>query len=291
MAGRGEGVGVVVAEDPALPVQHVFVEFAGLLVVTQREQVGGELAGRGEGVGVVLAEDPAAAGEGVLVERAGLLVLTQRTQVQREVAGRGEGVGVIVAEFWRAGRRRRVRTAATRPGARPGSAGRSRRDRAAGWPRPAPRRGRLAVGRGQDMRQQPSPERPPARVGAHIAGSGLVEQPDHDRRPPGRRRDLRCLAAGAQQRRRYPVQLDAVRGHRGHAPPVQDRGAAAPAPAGRSRSAAAGRAAASGWSVSRASGTGSGPHQATTVSRSSAVGSSAASRSNATAHDAASDCG
>ena len=43
---------------------------------------------------------------------------------------------------------------------------------------------------------------------------------------------------------------------------------------------------ASGWSVSRVSGTGSGPHHATTVSRSSAVGSSAASRSNATAHDA-----
>ena len=47
----------------------------------------------------------------------------------------------------------------------------------------------------------------------------------------------------------------------------------------------------SGWSVSRLSGTGSGPHQATTVSRSSAVGSSAASRSNATAQDAASDWG
>ena len=48
---------------------------------------------------------------------------------------------------------------------------------------------------------------------------------------------------------------------------------------------------ASGWSVSRVSGTGSGPHHATTVSRSSAVGSSSASRSNATAQDAASDCG
>jgi hypothetical protein len=55
---------------------------------------------------------------------------------------------------------------------------------------------------------------------------------------------------------------------------------------GRNRS---GRA--SGWSVSRLSGTGSGPHHATVVSRSSAVGSSSVSQSNATAHDAATDCG
>jgi hypothetical protein len=47
----------------------------------------------------------------------------------------------------------------------------------------------------------------------------------------------------------------------------------------------------SGWSVNRLSGTGSGPHHATTVSRSSAVASSTASRSNATTHDAVTDCG
>ena len=48
---------------------------------------------------------------------------------------------------------------------------------------------------------------------------------------------------------------------------------------------------ASGWSVSTVKGTGAGPHHAINVSRSSAIGSSRASRSNATAQDAANDCG
>ena len=39
VAGRGEGVGVVVAEDPAAAGQGVLVERAGLLVLTQRPQV------------------------------------------------------------------------------------------------------------------------------------------------------------------------------------------------------------------------------------------------------------
>ena len=47
----------------------------------------------------------------------------------------------------------------------------------------------------------------------------------------------------------------------------------------------------SGCSVSRLSGTGSGLHHASTVNKSSALGLSMASRSNATAHDAATDCG
>ena len=76
--GRGcwpsEGVGVVLAQDPASAGQGVLVEGAGLLVLTQRVQVEGEVAGRGEGVGVVLAQNPASAGQGVLVEGAGLLV-------------------------------------------------------------------------------------------------------------------------------------------------------------------------------------------------------------------------
>ena len=58
---------------------------AGLLVLAQRAQVGGEVVGRGEGVGVVVAEDPAAAGEGVLVELRG----PARTRPAR--AGRRRG--------------------------------------------------------------------------------------------------------------------------------------------------------------------------------------------------------
>ena len=68
---------MVLAQDPAAAGQGVLVEGAGLLVVTQCGQVGGEVVGRGEGVGVVLAQDPASAGQSVLVEGAGLLVVTQ----------------------------------------------------------------------------------------------------------------------------------------------------------------------------------------------------------------------
>ena len=290
LAGRGEGVGVVVAEDSAPPAQRLFLQFPGLPVVTQPEQVVGELAGGGEGVGVVLAEDSAAPGQGVFVERAGPLVLTQPPQVQRQVAGRGEGVGVIVTELVaphvvgafvrRQGGLGLATGQQVRRGAieESGGLGRNRVQ------------GVVAAGCGQDMREQPSPEWPPARIGAHIAGCGLVEQPDHRRRPPGGRRDIRSLAAGAQQRGRDPVQLDAVRGHRGHPRrcriAVQRASTSGSVAIGRNRSERA-----SGWSVSRLSGTGSGPHHATTVSRSSAVGSSSASRSNATAHDAATDCG
>ena len=42
VAGRGEGVGVVVAEDPAAAGEGVLVEVAGLLVLAQLTQVGGE---------------------------------------------------------------------------------------------------------------------------------------------------------------------------------------------------------------------------------------------------------
>ena len=52
-------MGVVLPQDPASAGQGVLVEGAGLLVLTQRAQVAGEVVGRGEGVGVVLAQDPA----------------------------------------------------------------------------------------------------------------------------------------------------------------------------------------------------------------------------------------
>src|SRR5262245_30026547 len=44
VAGGGQGVGVVVAEDAAAPVQGVLVQVAGGLVVAERAQVGGEVA-------------------------------------------------------------------------------------------------------------------------------------------------------------------------------------------------------------------------------------------------------
>ena len=57
--------------------------------------------------------------------------------------------------------------------------------------------GDVAAGCGQDMREQRFPQRERARIGAQVAGCGLLEQPDHRRRPTSSRRDLRCLAAGA----------------------------------------------------------------------------------------------
>ena len=78
VVGRGEGVGVVVAQHPAAPGQGVLVECAGLLILAQRAQIGGEVVGRGEGVGMIVAQHPAEAGEGVVLELAGPLVLAQR---------------------------------------------------------------------------------------------------------------------------------------------------------------------------------------------------------------------
>jgi hypothetical protein len=72
VAGRAEGVGVVVAESSAVPGEGVFVHFAGGLVLAEGGQVDGEAVGGAEGVGVVVAEAPAGPGEGVFVETGGV---------------------------------------------------------------------------------------------------------------------------------------------------------------------------------------------------------------------------
>ena len=243
MAGRGEGVGVVVAEDAALTAQRLLLQFPGLRVVTQRRQVVGELAGGGEGVGVVLAEDAAAPGQGVLVQRAGPLVFTQPPQVKREVAGRGEGVGVIVTEscppnivaaFEHC--QRGLRLAPDQQVHRgvieeSGGLGRNRVQ------------GGIAVGRGQDVRQQPSPQRPPAQIGAHIAGraSGRAGGPPSP--PTGRPSRHPMLGCG----RAAALRGSGVAGGRAGTPWPCPAGAgsscSAPPPAGQSRAAATARAA------------------------------------------------
>jgi transcriptional regulator with XRE-family HTH domain len=83
--GRGEGVGMV-AQHPAAPGQDVLVEGAGLLIVVQLAQIGGEPAGRGERFGVVLAQHTAEAGEGVGLKLSGLLVLAQCPEGEAEAA-------------------------------------------------------------------------------------------------------------------------------------------------------------------------------------------------------------
>jgi hypothetical protein len=217
---------VVVAEDPAPPLQHVVLEAQGLRVLAEVEQVAGELAGGGEGVRMLLAEHPAAPDQRGFVECAGPPVPAEVPQVQREVAGREDGVGVIVAQLvapdevgalvrCQCGLRLTLgeqvgRGAVEEPGRLGGDHVEGRRVR----------------GCGQDMREQPSPQWPPARVDADVAGRGAVEQPDHRGRPHGARGGVRLPATGAQQRRRDPVHLDVVGGHRGHASPLQDGSAA-----------------------------------------------------------------
>src|SRR3954467_1620050 len=55
VVGRGEGVGMVVAEYPAAPGEGVLVEGAGLLILAELAQVGREPVRRGEGIWVVVA--------------------------------------------------------------------------------------------------------------------------------------------------------------------------------------------------------------------------------------------
>lgn len=57
VVGRAEGVGVVVAQDPAAAGEGVLVEGTSLLVLAQPGQVDTEVVGRAEGVGVVVAQD------------------------------------------------------------------------------------------------------------------------------------------------------------------------------------------------------------------------------------------
>ena len=73
VVGRGEGVGVVFAQDPAAAGEGVLGEGAGLLVFTQRGQPDGEVVGRAEGVGVGVAELGLVEGVGPTGEREGEL--------------------------------------------------------------------------------------------------------------------------------------------------------------------------------------------------------------------------
>ena len=111
VAGRAEGVEVVLAEDAAATGEGVLVEAAGLFVVTEPAPVDGEVAGRAEGLGVVLAEDPAAAGQGVLVEVAGLLVLAERVQVMARLLAEMRVSGWSSPRT----RRERARVSSSRP--------------------------------------------------------------------------------------------------------------------------------------------------------------------------------
>ena len=76
---------MVLAEDPAPPLQRVAVKLAGGLVVTRFGQAESEVIHRVQGVGVVLAEDPAPPLQRIAVKILGRLVLAQFPQVNGEV--------------------------------------------------------------------------------------------------------------------------------------------------------------------------------------------------------------
>jgi hypothetical protein len=90
VVGRDEAIGVVVAHYPATAGEGVLVECAGVLILAQLAQIGGEPAGRGEGFGAVVAQHAPATGEGVVLKLAGLLVLAQRSRGEAEEAGRAQ---------------------------------------------------------------------------------------------------------------------------------------------------------------------------------------------------------
>jgi hypothetical protein len=89
---------VVVAEHPASAGQGVLVELAGILMLAQRAQAGGEIVGQVQSGGVVIAHHPAVAAQGVLVEFVGLLMLAQRAQAGGEVVGQAQGDEMIIAQ-------------------------------------------------------------------------------------------------------------------------------------------------------------------------------------------------
>ena len=93
-----QGLGVVVAQDPAPAVQGVLVQVAGGLRLAEPVQVGGEVIGGGQGAGVVLAEDPAAAIQYVLIQVAGLGPAAHLLQRPAEVVSDRQRVLMIVAE-------------------------------------------------------------------------------------------------------------------------------------------------------------------------------------------------
>ena len=71
--GRGEGIGVAVAQYPAKAGKGVVLELAGLLVLAQRPQGQAEVAGCAQGVGMVGTLYPAEAGKGVVLEIGAML--------------------------------------------------------------------------------------------------------------------------------------------------------------------------------------------------------------------------
>src|ERR1700728_3919707 len=96
--GGRKGIRVVLAEDPALAREGVFVEVTGGLEVSCVTEVDGEAVSESEGEGMVFAERAAAALEGVLIQRQCCPVVTQAGQGTCQVMGRAKGHRVVFAE-------------------------------------------------------------------------------------------------------------------------------------------------------------------------------------------------
>ena len=77
VAGRGQGLGVVVAEDTAAPGEGVGVQVPGRLGFSELAQVRSEVAGRDQGPRVVVAVGSAAPGQRIGIQFPGRLVHVQ----------------------------------------------------------------------------------------------------------------------------------------------------------------------------------------------------------------------
>src|SRR2546421_69078 len=91
VAGGGQGVGVVLAQDGAAAVEGVLIQVPGGLYSAEFAQVVSQDGGGGQSVAVVLAQDAAVTVEGVLVQVPGGLYVAQLAQADGQVVGGVEG--------------------------------------------------------------------------------------------------------------------------------------------------------------------------------------------------------
>ena len=95
---RGQGVGVVLAQDADTVGQDLLVQGDGFGEASRRRVCVCEVVAQGQGVGVVVAQDADTVWQDLLVQGDGLGEASRRTVCVCEVVARGQGAGVIWAQ-------------------------------------------------------------------------------------------------------------------------------------------------------------------------------------------------
>lgn len=84
---------MIIAQDPAASRESVFIKVAGLLVLTQGMQIGGQILSTTQGRRVVIAQHSSPSGQGVVIQQARLLGLPSarrsraRLEAEHNVSG------------------------------------------------------------------------------------------------------------------------------------------------------------------------------------------------------------